>query len=193
MALAVTRLWLVGVLALWLASPLRAQPPPPSAQPPALEYGVKAQFLQNFLSFIEWPPAAFGGPRDPFRVCVIGADVFGPTLDPLARETVQGRPIVVERLKDEEEAARCRVVFVPAADDARLPTIMRVTRASGVLVIGETPRALEGCAAIALMVEQGYVRFHVNMAALRHHHLTPSSKLLRIARDRVDYPTRCRS
>ena len=35
----------------------------------------------------------------------------------------------------------------------------------------ESARALEGCAAIALVLEREHVRFHVNVAALRHHHL----------------------
>jgi len=40
-----------------------------------LEYPVKAAYLYNFLSFIEWRQTP-GQSTDPFRVCIIGNDPF---------------------------------------------------------------------------------------------------------------------
>jgi hypothetical protein len=157
----------------------------------SLEYRVKAAFLYNFLTFIDWPASAFTRPDDPIRVCIIGYDPFGAELDAINGERIGRRPIVVERLKDEEASGSCRLLFLSASDDVRLPTVRRASAGRGVLIVTEDARTLDGCAGIALVVEDSRVRFDVNMAALRSEKLTPSSKLLRVARARVDRPARC--
>lgn len=156
-----------------------------------LEYQVKAAFLYNFVSFIEWPASAFARPDDPFRVCVIGLDPFGAELDVMNGERVGGRPIVVERLKDEESSGRCRLLFVSASDEVRLPTIRRASAGRGVLIVTETSKSLENCAAIALVLEDTRVRFDINISALKSERLVASSKLMRVARERVERPARC--
>jgi len=156
-----------------------------------LEYQVKAAFLYNFLTFIEWPDSAFARPSDPFRVCVIGFDPFGAELDAIQGELVGTRRVVVERLKHEEASAQCRLLFVSASDEVRLPTIRKASAGRAVLIVTETAQSLDACAAIALVIEDGRVRFDINTAALRSERLVPSSKLLRVARERVERPARC--
>jgi hypothetical protein len=156
-----------------------------------LEYKVKAGFLYNFLSFIEWtasPPASTA----PFRVCVIGADPFGPILDDMMKgERVGQRPIEVSRPADEEAAASCQVVFVARTYDARLPTIVRMAAGKGVLIVGESAKVLPACGSIAFVQESDRLRFDVNINALRRQGLRASSKLLRVARDASKRYTPC--
>ena len=181
MAFPMRQLIAAAVAALVVAAGLRAQD---------LEYQVKAGFLYNFLSFIEWKPAL--AQTDPFRVCIIGNDPFGRTLDDLMRgERVGSRPIEVSRPVDEEAAATCQVVFVARTDDARLPTIVRMAAGKGVLIVGETPRVLPACGGIAFVQEGERLRFDVNINALRRQGLRASSKLLRVARDASTRFTEC--
>jgi YfiR/HmsC-like len=162
--------------------------------PHTLESEVKAAFVYNFLNFIEWPASAFARADEPFRVCVVGADPVSEELVVSVRgETVAGRKVLVERLKDESDGGSCRVLFVPVSDEIRLPSLMRATARRGVLVVGESRRVLDACGSIALVVEQGRVRFDVNMAALRSQNLKVSSKLLRVARDRTNPVEQCGS
>ncbi|MGH6971763.1 MAG: YfiR family protein, partial [Caulobacteraceae bacterium] len=56
---------------------LALAPLPATAQPPSLEYAVKATFLYKFGPFVAWPTATFASPRSPFAVCVFGEDPFG--------------------------------------------------------------------------------------------------------------------
>ena len=158
-----------------------------------LEYTVKAAFLYNFLSFIEWGAAPQSG-TVPFRVCIIGADPFGKTLDDLVKgERVGQRPIEVARPADEEAAASCQVVFVARTDDARLPTIVRMAAGKGVLIVGESAKVLPACGAIAFVQEGERLRFDVNINAIRRQGLRASSKLLRVARDASSRYTQCDS
>ncbi|HEX5217902.1 MAG TPA: YfiR family protein [Vicinamibacterales bacterium] len=158
-----------------------------------LEYQVKAAFLYNFLSFIEWGEAPPRSAR-PFRVCIIGADPFGRMLDDLVKgEHVGRRPIEVARPADEEAAASCQVVFVARSDDARLPTIVRMAAGKGVLIVGESARVLPACGAIAFVQDGERLRFDVNINAIRRQGLRASSKLLRVARDASSRYTQCDS
>ena len=164
-----------------------------SAQAPrSLEYEVKGQYLFNFLSFIEWPAAAFTQADTPFRLCLAGVDSFGGTLDALVQgQRVQGHPIVVDRLKDETTVATCHVLFVSRVDGERLAAIAKAAEHRNVLIVGETKKVLELCGAIVFVLDAERVRFDISLPGLAAHNLKASSKLLHVAREASDRYARC--
>jgi hypothetical protein len=152
-----------------------------------LEIEVKAAFLYNFLSFIEWSPAAFAKPDAPLRACVIGGDPFGPALEAIVRnERISGRPVVVDRIKDESQIAGCHALYVPALDETPLVSIMRAANRRNLLVVGESRRVLELCGTIAFVLDGERVRFDINRSSLADRDLKANSKLLRVAREASD-------
>ena len=69
------------------------------AQQP-LEHEVKAAFLFKFLSFVEWPQAAFAAPGAPLVIGVAGAEDTAAALEQMAAARgAQGRAVVVRRLR----------------------------------------------------------------------------------------------
>ena len=66
-------------------SPCRALAPAQTAA----EYDVKAAFLYNFTKFVDWPPASFPDPNS-LKICVLGDDPFGGSLETVAGEQVGG-------------------------------------------------------------------------------------------------------
>jgi hypothetical protein len=157
-----------------------------------LVYDVKGTYLYKFLPFVEWPKTAFPDVNAPFRLCVLGTDPFGSSLDALFQnEKVQGHPIVVERLKDEATAGSCHLVFAPDSSAARFPALIKATEHKNVLIVGESRRLLELCGAIAFVVEGERVRFDISLAGLAAHSLKASSKLLQIAREASDKFAHC--
>ena len=42
---------------------------------------VKSALLYNLVKYIQWPESAFGGPKEAFRIVVIGGDPLGAALD----------------------------------------------------------------------------------------------------------------
>jgi len=151
---------------------------------PSLEYEVKAAFLYNFVNFVSWPAGTFSEPSDPVRVCVVGDDPFGPMLD----RTMQGgvaavtHPIIIERARDNDAAARCLVIFVPQSMARRAEQIVRSAGSRPVLFVGESADFLQQGGMINFVVDGGRVRFDVNVAAASAQGLTLSSRLLRVAR-----------
>src|SRR6187549_2491999 len=65
----------------------------------AAEYDVKAAFLYNFTKFVEWPSWAFHDDRSTVRLCVLGEDPFGGSLQELAEGEVAGRRVTVLRAR----------------------------------------------------------------------------------------------
>jgi hypothetical protein len=146
------------------------------------EYDVKAAFLYNIVNLTTWPPEAFQTPSDPIRLCVIGGDPFGRTLERIIEgDTVGSRSVIVDHVRG-DDVAQCSLLFVPRAAAARVPQMIHSTAARPVLTIGESPDFLKQGGMINFVIDSGRVRFDVNLAAVTARGLTVSSRLLRVAR-----------
>jgi hypothetical protein len=144
------------------------------------EYRVKAAFVFNFAKFIQWPTEAFKTPSDPLVICVVGQDQMANSL----RETVNGnaidgRPVVIRQIAIGQGPCDCHILFVGTSamkgfrSHAKEPT--------GVLTVGETPGFAVDGGAINLRLEDGRIRFEINVAAAERQQLHISSKLLSLA------------
>jgi hypothetical protein len=143
-----------------------------------LEYQVKAAFLLNFTKFTEWPPAVFGAPDSPILICILGDDPFGNTLDQtVAGEVVNGRKVVVQRIKKARPLPSCQVLFFGKAEKPLNSGV-----GPGVLTIGEGERFVHEGGMIAFVLENRRVRFGINETAAETAGLKLSSKLLNVAR-----------
>jgi hypothetical protein len=173
------RRWLLVIALLASGFPagrdLRAQ-----AQKPT-EFEVEAAYLSNFGRFVEWPARA-GSAADPFYICVLGQDTFGPLLDAaLKGETIGAAPMVAKRIAGPEEAAGCRILFVSASKDTQLNAILTALRTSNILTVGDMPGFTRRGGMIQFVLDGNRVRFEINLAAAQRARLTLSSELLKVA------------
>src|SRR3954451_11029693 len=112
--------WLL--VCLLFAAPQQAAFADPPQQ--ALEYQVKAAFLLNFTKFVDWPPVAFEDSRSPIAICLIGNDPFGSVLNKLVEgEVVNGRNVIVQRIRRPPAPKSCQVLFV-GASEKEVPRIL---------------------------------------------------------------------
>jgi len=149
--------------------------------PPPLESQVKAAFLLRFTSFVEWPAAAFADAQSPLTICLMGEDSFGGTLEQLVSgESVNGRKLIVQRIRRPPEPKTCQVLFLSSSekDAAKVLPLL----GPGVLTVGEGEKFLRDGGVIAFAVENRRVRFDINQKAAGEEHLTLSSRLLSVAR-----------
>ncbi len=146
-----------------------------------LEYQVKAAFLLNFTKFVEWPPTAFAAADSPIAICVWGNDPFGKVLDQLeAEEVVDGRRVVVRRIKETPAPHACQALFVNGTGKEAPSSLSAL--GPGVLTIGEGEGFVRRGGMIAFVVENRRVRFGINESAAEAAGLKLSSKLLNVAR-----------
>jgi hypothetical protein len=151
------------------------------AQPSgATEYEVKAAYLYNFGRFIQWPEDI---PADqPFEICVVGRDPFGPMLDAtLKGASISGRPTAVRRLSKAGEAGGCRIAFVSVSEAGRLKETLTALEGSGVLTVSDIPEFAQRGGAIQFVLAGNKVRFEINLMTAQNAGLVLSSDLLKVA------------
>jgi hypothetical protein len=146
-----------------------------------LEYQVKAVFLLNFTKFIEWPTMVFESPNSPVAICILGEDPFGTTLDQVVSgEVVNGRKVVVERIKRTPEPKSCQVLFWSHPEGEVAKTLSGF--GPGVLTVGEGDSFLREGGMISFVIDNRRVRFDIHQTAAENARLKLSSRLLSVAR-----------
>jgi hypothetical protein len=153
-----------------------------AAGTPVSEFQLKSVFLFNFAQFVEWPPAAQPSANAPFVIAVIGKDPFGPTLDEIVHgETINGRPLSIERFRDASEIHDCQILFIPASEAVHLNDILNALKGRSVLTVTDAEGSVPRGVIIALVKRDNRIRLRIDLQAARASNLTISSKLLRPA------------
>lgn len=172
-----TRFWAMFAMfaaALPAAAPAHAQ---------ASEDAVKAAFLPKFARYIEWPAAAKPAEAQPFYLCLIGRDPFGPAIDKAAAsEVIDGHPVAVRRFAstDPDAVAGCHIAFVSGTSDTITLQMLAVLRRQPTLTITDA-RWGKARGMIHFTVVEGRVRFRIDQASATARAVTISSRLLALA------------
>jgi hypothetical protein len=146
------------------------------------EYQVKAAFIYNFAKFVQWPAGAFQGPNEPIAICLLGEDPFGRSLeDTVAGRVIEGRSFVVRHISNLKQVEGCKVLFVSAKQDKHVPATLADIRLDGILTIGESDVPGGDGVVINFRVDNGKVRFDINVEAAEREKLRISSRLLSLA------------
>jgi len=152
------------------------------AEPPA-EAAVKAEFVERFTRFVEWPADAWHKSDDPFVLCVMGEHAIGAELDKIARDRrVKGRRAVVLRPTEASEVPACHVLFVAPGESKRLVKILAQTATRPVLTVSDTGGFAAKGVLINFYRDGQHVRFEINAGAAKKTGLKLSAKLLKLAR-----------
>jgi YfiR/HmsC-like len=145
------------------------------------EYQVKAAFILNFARFVDWPGDAFADGGS-LVVGVVGDDPFGGALDQLSGNSIEGRRLVIRRLKSTDNLRACQILFVSSSERSRLGKIMESVKGASVLTIGDLPQFNQMGGVIKFVVQDNRVRFEINGAAAAQARLRISSKLLALSK-----------
>ena len=155
---------------------LQAQVPKPT------EYEVQAAYLSNFGRFVEWPVKAGASDRDPFYVCVLGQDPFGPLLDAaLKGETIGGAPMAARRVTGTADAANCRIIYLNPSKDIPQKALLAALGNTNVLTVSDAAGFTQQGGMIQFVLDGNRVRFEINLAAAQRAGLNLSSQLLKVA------------
>jgi len=160
------------------AAPLSAQVP---------EYQLKAEFLERFTRFIEWPAdSRVADPATPFVIAIIGRNPFGTHLDSLASgRKIKGKAVVVRQIAGPEQAADCDLLFIAGGEHARLREILARTAGRPILTVGDGDEFARSGVLFNFSDTGDQVAFEISETAVKKSGLSVSSRLLRLAR-RVD-------
>lgn len=163
-------------LALWLG--------PRSSEGQVPEYQLKAEFIDRFTRFIEWPAdSSASDASSPFLIGLYGGNPFGTFLEALtSRRTIKGKPIKVEEVTDPSRIDACAILFIAGSARRALPRILARTSSKPILTVGDTEGFAEQGVIINFYSFEDRIGFEVNDAAARKNGLKLGSQLLRVAR-----------
>lgn len=148
------------------------------------EYPLKALFIYNFGTYVEWTPHALPTPEQPFVIGILGASpIQGALRDVAVGRTIAGRQIAIEHYPTVDAIRSCHILFV--GRDVALPVQNQVVQKlwnQPVLIVGETPGFAQRGGVVNFAIEDNKVKFEINVDAARQHHLKISAKLLSLAK-----------
>lgn len=148
----------------------------------ASEYEIKAAFLYNFAKFVEWPPSTFTDSKQPFNICVLGADPFGHLLDDaVLGKNIAGHPVFNTRSRLLRDLPDCHIIFVSGSPRVPLSDVLNKLRGKNVLLVGESEDFAVSGGTVQFVLEGNHVRFVINLDAAERAGLKISSKLLALA------------
>jgi hypothetical protein len=174
------RVWRVAVCLVVLLTTLGAARADPAAR--VKEAQIKAAFLYNFTKFVEWPATSFATPADDIVVGLLGDSLLREPLESTVKDRrVNGRCIVVRRVVTIAEIRATHVLFVDAAEEARLSDLRSKLADSAVLLVGESENFLANGGSIRLVLEAQRLRFEINATAAERAGVKISSQLQKLA------------
>jgi len=162
-----------AAIALLLAAPAL---PAQTAAAPAL----KAAFVYNFAKFAEWPAdSAKGGP---LTICVLGDMLIATELEGTIKgRTIDGREVIVLRVQPEGVRV-CHVLYLSGLDAKRSQQIVDDLQGLPVLTVSDADHFAEGGGIAGFFVDDGKMRFAINVEAAKRARLQISSRLLSLAK-----------
>jgi hypothetical protein len=160
-----------------------ASPRPAQADAQADEYRVKAAFLYKFGGYVEWPDRSFARADSPVVIGVIGADTLADELAQIVSgRNVNGRPVLVRKLRAGDPIAGLHVLFIGRVDRGRLAEILAAAKGQALLTVTESEEGLELGSMINFVVVENKVRFDVAPPPSESDNLKISTRLLGVAR-----------
>lgn len=144
------------------------------------EHEVKAAMVFNLAKFVEWPPGAFADASAPLVLGLLEHDPLAGALEALAGKTVQGRRLIIKKTNRSDDLKKCQIVFL--SEKKGLASVLSSLAGAPVLTITDKAENFYRMGGIVnLIMEDGKVKFQVNLGAARQSGLKISSQLLKLA------------
>jgi hypothetical protein len=149
---------------------------------PVTESQVKAAYLYNFAKFIAWPERSFAAADAPMEICVLDDMSFESTLkEVVSSHTVDAHPVQVVHVTVVADAHDCHILFIPSPQNKQAHTLIQALGNSSIVTVGETPTFLEDGGVIRFALQEGRIKFQVNMRAAAESGVHISARLLTVA------------
>ena len=166
-----------GVVAIATLS-LSARPYGQSATAAALT----SAFLFNFAKFTDWPADSLA-PGQRLAMCIVGDDAVAGALEQTIKgHAIESHELTVEVLKPDAPARSCHLLYVSGLDEKRSVQIIESLKTASVLTASDAQRFAQLGGIAQLTLENGRMRFAINVSAAQRARLQLSSKLLSLAR-----------
>jgi hypothetical protein len=146
------------------------------------EAALKAAFIYNFAKFTEWPQVAMPAATQ-FVMCVLGDPAVGDALERAVKDrNHDGHGIQVQLVEADGPLTSCHILYLSGVTASQATQIITSLRGASVLTISDFGGFVRLGGVTQFFVEDGTMRFCINVASATGPRLQFSSKLLALAR-----------
>ena len=143
---------------------------------------LTSAFLYNFAKFTEWPADSLA-PGQRIALCVLGDNAVASALEQTIKgHAIESHELTVELLKPDASARSCHLLYMSGVDEKRSIQVIESLKSAPVLTASDAARFVELGGVAQLTLENGRMRFAINVSAAQRARLQLSSKLLSLAR-----------
>jgi hypothetical protein len=143
---------------------------------------LRAAFMYNFAKFTEWPANVI--PRDqPMVFCVRDDAPMAEALEQILKgRAVGGHALAVRQVGLDNGLRACHLLYASGLDAKRTNELLGTVERLPVLTVGDFERFAQMGGVANFFVEDGKMRFAINIESAQRAGLRVSSKLLMLAR-----------
>jgi hypothetical protein len=144
---------------------------------------LRAAFMYNFAKFTEWPANVIGPPDRPLVFCVSDDQPMADALEQIVKgRAVGGHALSVRRTGVTGDFKSCHLLYASGLDTKRANELIGTLDRTPVLTVGDFERFAQMGGVASFFVEDGKMRFAINVDSAQRAGLRVSSKLLMLAR-----------
>lgn len=146
---------------------------------------LKAEYIQRFLEFTQWPAGALP-PTGPLTVCVVGDVATRDALERIFRQvTVADRSVVVTFGRADRPPAPCHALWVSTVALAQAARLTSAVSTEPVLTMSDIEGFNRAGGIAEFFYDNGQrLRFSIDLEALKKSPLQLSSRVLSLSRPR---------
>lgn len=141
---------------------------------------MKAAFVYNFAKFVGWPADALPSAA-PLHVCIGDRGVADAFEQIVAGRPIGQHPVVVLRVGPTTPLRACHVLYLGDLDVARSLAVLAIVRGAPVLSMSDFEQFTTLGGVAHLFVQDGKMRFAINVESAQRARLRLSSRLLNLA------------
>jgi hypothetical protein len=144
------------------------------------EPALRAAFVLNFAKFAQWPGDGVAASA-PLVLCSTDAAVAAELDTMTAGRAIDGHPLVSRRVSIDEPIGACSVLYLGGVEKRRLAGVLASIEGTPVLTVGESAEFAGWGGMIGLFLDDGRMRFAINIDRAGRARLRLSAKLLTLA------------
>ena len=151
-----------------------------SAADAASDVALKAAFLYNFAKFTEWPAL----PADAaIAVCIVGDDkIAAAVVETVRGQSINAHALEVRRVQDSAAWPACHVLFIADTETRRSASALNGIKKLPILTVSDGKDFAQTGGIIEFFVDNGRMRFAINVDTAEGSGLHLSSRLLGLAK-----------
>lgn len=146
----------------------------------SLEYQVKAVYIYKLIKFIDWPEMNNSSEKKNFTIGILGDTPLIESLFELKAKNPDFNPRIIQ-LDSIEELPSLHVLFISESENLNKKKIITALVGKPILTLGEDENFLQNGGMINFLLQDGKVRFDINLREFNISGIQLSSRALRAA------------